>query len=325
MNQNHTVASLFAGIGGIDLAFEQAGFAEVYANDIDKDCAITYNANHKIKLVVDDICNIRAKDIPTTTVLAGGFPCQAFSIAGYKKGFEDERGTLFFQIARLLRELKAENRLPKVVFLENVKNLYGHDSGNTFRKIKDILENEIGYFITENVLNTCEYGNTPQNRERIYIIGFLKEDQKMAFKWPKPIQLTNTIDKVIDWDKPVDKQFYYTKAMKCFPLIEANVKNKHSIYQYRRVYVRENKSGVCPTLTANMGMGGHNVPLIVDNFGNIRKLTPNECLRLQGFPKDFILPKELPNSKIYKQAGNSVSVSVIKRLADEILRVLNEH
>lgn len=316
------IASLFAGIGGIDLAFEQAGFEPVYANDIDKCCSVTFNANHKIKLTVADICDVKSNDIPDITVLTGGFPCQAFSIAGYKKGFADERGTLFFQIARLLREMKEQNRLPKVVFLENVKNLNGHNNGKTYKSIKDEL-NDIGYTVTENILNTCEYGNIPQNRERIYIIGFLDEAQKNDFKWPQPIKLTNTIEKVIDFDKPADKQFYYTKDIKCYPLLASNIKNKHSIYQFRRIYIRENKSGVCPTLTANMGMGGHNVPLIVDNNGGIRKLTPNECLCLQGFPKNFIIPKELPNSKIYKQAGNSVSVTVIKRLADEILRVLN--
>jgi len=110
--------------------------------------------------------------------------------------------------------------------------------------------------------------------------------------------------------------------MKCFPLLKENISNHHSIYQFRRVYIRENKSGVCPTLTANMGTGGHNVPLILDNQNNIRKLTPRECLNLQGFPNDFIIPENMAYSKIYKQAGNSVSVSVIKRLANEIARVL---
>ena len=321
--KEYKLASLFAGIGGIDLGFEQAGFVPVWANEIDPAAAITFRANHKAELVVDDICNIKAKDIPTVSVLAGGFPCQAFSIAGYKKGFKDTRGTLFFEIIRLLQEFKEQGRLPEVVFLENVKNLYTHDNGNTWRSIKKELE-DVGYFVTEKVLNTCEYGNIPQNRERIYIIGFLDERKRDSFQWSQPVKLTNTIDKVVDWNCKVDSRLYYTKDMKCYPLLENNIKNKHSIYQFRRVYVRENKSGVCPALTANMGEGGHNVPLIVDNHGNIRKLTPAECLQLQGFPKNFIIPKELPNSKIYKQAGNSVSVAVIKRLADEILRVVNE-
>jgi len=321
--KDYKMASLFAGIGGIDLAFEQAGIRSIWANEIDKFCATTFKANHKTELIVEDICKIEAKDIPTIDVLAGGFPCQAFSIAGNKKGFEDDRGSLFFQIIRLLRELKEQNRLPKAIFLENVKNLYTHDNGQTFQAIRKELEN-IGYHITEKVLNTCEYGNIPQNRERIYIIGFVNRKHRDNFSWPQPIELSNKIEKVIDWDKKEDKKYYYTKEMKCFPLLEENIKNKHSIYQYRRIYIRENKSGVCPTLTANMGMGGHNVPLIMDNNAEIRKLTPIECLKLQGFPKEFIIPKELSDSKVYKQAGNSVSVSVIKRIAEEIVKVLNE-
>ncbi|KAI4453088.1 cytosine-specific methyltransferase [Holotrichia oblita] len=302
----YKLASLFAGIGGIDLGFENAGFESVWANDIDKFAAVTFKANHKADFVLDSICNIKAKDIPSVSILAGGFPCQAFSIAGYKKGFEDERGSLFFEIARLLREFKEQKRLPQVVFLENVKNLYTHDNGRTFKHIKEELE-DIGYHITEKILNTCEYGNTPQNRERIYIIGFLDKKKKDNFKWPQPIKLTNTIDKVVDWNKKQDKNFYYTRNMKCYPLLSENIKNKNSIYQFRRIYIRENKSGVCPTLTANMGEGGHNVPLIVDKDGDIRKLTPSECLQLQGFPKNFIIPKELANSKIYKQAVGSLS------------------
>lgn len=320
---NNKLASLFAGIGGIDLAFEQAGFLPIWANEIDKNCAITYIENHKAELRIEDICKIKAKDIPTVAILAGGFPCQAFSIAGYKKGFEDDRGGLFFQIIRLLQEFKEQNRLPQVVFLENVKNLYTHNNGETFKSIKRELEN-IGYYVTEKILNTCEYGNIPQNRERIYIIGFLDKKKSDNFVWPVPIKLTNSIDKVIDWNNILEKKYYYTKEMKCFPLLEENIKNKHTIYQFRRIYIRENKSGVCPTLTANMGEGGHNVPLIVDNNGNIRKLTPRECLVLQGFPKSFIIPKHLSDSKIYKQAGNSVSVSVIRRIAEEILRAVNE-
>lgn len=320
---SYNLASLFAGIGGIDLAFEQAGFSPIWANEIDKNCAVTYRANHKAELIIEDINNISAKDIPTVTVLTGGFPCQSFSIAGYKKGFEDDRGNLFFQIIRLLDELKEQKRLPEIVFLENVKNLYTHNNGSTFKIIKQELE-KLGYYTIEKVFNTCEYGNIPQNRERIYIIGFIDKKKRDKFVWPQPIRLTKTIDKVICWNKKQDKKYYYTNDMKCFPLLSEHIKNKHSIYQFRRIYIRENKSNVCPTLTANMGEGGHNVPLIVDNDGNIRKLTPSECLALQGFPKEFVIPKELADSRIYKQAGNSVSVTVIKRIAEQILKVLNE-
>lgn len=319
-----TMISLFAGIGGIDLGFKKAGIDCVWANEIDPYCALTFKANNKnVKLIVEDICKISSKDIPTVDILAGGFPCQPFSVAGHRKGFDDDRGSLFFQITRILDELKAEERLPKVVFLENVKNLFNHNNGETYKHIKKELK-RIGYYVVEKIMNTCDYGNIPQNRERLYIIGFLDKNSKDNFKWPEKIELTNTLDKVINWDEKVDKKYYYNSDMKCYPLLKENVIHTNAIYQFRRVYVRENKSGICPTLTANMGMGGHNVPIIKNEKGDIRKLTPRECLKIQGFPENFIIPKELCDSRVYKQAGNSVSVNVIKRIADEIKRVVED-
>lgn len=318
------IASLFAGIGGIDLGFEQAGAQSIWANEIDKYCAVTFNVNHpKTKLVVDDICNIKGKDIPKVDIITGGFPCQPFSIAGYRKGFEDDRGNMFFQIMRIIKEMEENNNKPRVVFLENVKNLKTHDKGNTFKVIKETLEDN-GYYVTEKVLNTCEYGNIPQNRERIFIIGFLKKEDFYRFSWdniPK-IKLNNKIEKVVNWDSDEDIKYHYGPEKKCYQLLKNNIKEKNTIYQYRRVYVRANKTGVCPTLTANMGTGGHNVPLILTNNNVIRKLTPRECLLLQGFPKDFIIPEELCDSRIYKQAGNAVSVGVIERVAKEILKAM---
>lgn len=320
----YKLGSLFAGIGGIDLGFERAGVSTIWANEIDQYCAKTYIANHKsTKLIVDDINNLHTKDLEDIDILTGGFPCQPFSIAGYRKGFEDDRGNLFFQIIRLLKEFKEDNRLPKVVFLENVKNLYSHNNGKTFKLVKEELS-KLGYNVIEKILNTCEYGNIPQNRERLYIIAFLHKKDKDKFIWPNKIPLTNTLNNIIDWDSEVDQKYYYSPQMKCYPLLIENIKNKNSIYQFRRVYIRENKSGVCPTLTANMGMGGHNVPIIMDSKNRIRKITPRECLLLQGFPKDFIIPKDLCDSRVYKQAGNSVSVEVIYRIAKEIVRILNE-
>lgn len=320
----YKLGSLFAGIGGIDLGFLKAGIPTAWANEIDTYCAKTFKLNHpKTSLIIGDICNLSAKDLDSVDILAGGFPCQPFSIAGYRKGFEDDRGNLFFQIIRLLKGFKRENRLPKVIFLENVKNLYNHNNGQTFKLVREELR-KLGYFVTEKIINTCEYGNIPQNRERLYIVGFLDEKLLRNFKWPTKTPLTNTLDTIIDWDKDVDKKYYYTESMKCYSLLAENIKNNHSIYQFRRVYIRENKSGVCPTLTANMGMGGHNVPLIKDAKGRIRKLTPRECLLLQGFPMDFKIPKDLCDSRVYKQVGNSVSVEVIYRIAKEIVRILNE-
>lgn len=320
----YKLGSLFAGIGGIDLGFKYAGVDPIWANEIDKYCAITFNANHKkTKLIVEDICNISGKDIPKIDILSGGFPCQPFSIAGYRKGFEDDRGNMFFQIMRLLSELEENDNKPRIVFLENVKNLKTHDNGNTFRVIKKKLE-EHRYIVDQKIMNTCEYGNLPQNRERIFIIGFLKEEDYKNFKWPSKIALTTSINKVVDWDAEVHKKYLYEEDKKCYPLLKENIIDKNVIYQYRRVYVRSNKTGVCPTLTANMGMGGHNVPLILDNKNRIRKLLPIECLMLQGFPKDFVIPKELCDSRVYKQAGNAVSVNVITRVAENIVTAMKE-
>lgn len=320
----YKVASLFAGIGGIDYGFEFAGIQPVWANEIDKYCAVTFTANHKnIKLIVDDICNIKGKDIPKVDILAGGFPCQPFSIAGYRKGFEDDRGNMFFQIMRLVDEMTDNKNKPRIIFLENVKNLKTHDKGHTFDVIKEKLE-EHGYYVTEKVLNTCEYGNLPQNRERIFIVGFINKKDYDSFKWPNKIALIKTIDKVVDWDAEVNKKYLYGSEKKCYELLKENITEKNTIYQYRRVYVRANKGGVCPTLTANMGMGGHNVPLIINNQDKIRKLLPIECLKLQGFPDDFIIPSELCDSRVYKQAGNAVSVNVVKRVVSNIKQAMEE-
>lgn len=324
--KKYKMASLFAGIGGIDYGFEQAGAEPIWANEIDKYCAVTFNANHKkIKLVVDDISNIKGSDIPKIDILSAGFPCQPFSIAGYRKGFEDDRGNMFHQIMRLVDEMEVCNNKPRVLFLENVKNLKTHDKGYTFKVIKNELEKR-KYIVKEKILNTCEYGNVPQNRERIFIVCFLNLEDSKNFDWkniPK-IKLSNTIDKVIDWDADVVKKYLYEEDKKCYELLKENIKEHNTIYQFRRVYVRANKNNVCPTLTANMGMGGHNVPLILDSKNRIRKLLPRECLLLQGFPKDMIIPSKLCDSRVYKQAGNAVSVPVIKRVAKEIINAMEK-
>ena len=164
------VAGFFSGVGGIELGFEQVGFDVIYSNEIDKNAAETFLKNNNSKLIVDDIYNVKSDDVPDIDVIVGGFPCQAFSIAGYRKGFEDERGEVFFQLARIIKD-----KMPRVIFIENVKNLVSHDNGNTFKVIKETLEN-YGYYLKTMVLNASEYGNIPQNRERVYIIGFLNKD-----------------------------------------------------------------------------------------------------------------------------------------------------
>ncbi len=312
------VAGFFAGVGGIELGFEQAGFHIEWSNEIDIKAAQTFKANHSNKLIVEDIKNIDVKDIPNVDIIVGGFPCQAFSVAGYRKGFEDERGEVFFKLARVI-----EKKLPRVIFIENVKNLLTHDKGNTYSVIKETLES-YGYFLETKILNASEYGNIPQNRERIYIIGFKKEEDIKNFEMIHPLKLKNKIENIINFNEKVEEKYYYTeKNCKFYNELKENMKNKNTLYQWRRVYVRENKSNLCPTLTANMGTGGHNVPLVLTKYG-IRKLTPKECFMFQGYPENFILPNDLAQSHLYKQAGNSVVVPVIKRLAKNIKKALEK-
>lgn len=311
-------ASFFAGVGGIDLGFKLAGFDTIYANEIDPLPVRTFEENWNLKVDCRDINNVKSEEIPEFDIMLGGFPCQAFSVAGYRKGFDDEkgRGVLFFQLARIFRERK-----PEIIFLENVKNLVGHDNGKTFRIIIEALESE-GYHVKYSVLNTMDYGNIPHNRERIYIVAFKDINVYKEFEFPKPIKLTKKLDSFIDFENKVDDCFYYTKDnFKHYDELERSITRMDTVYQWRRVYVRENKSNVCPTLTANMGTGGHNVPLILTKYG-IRKLTPRECFSLQGFPKTFKLPENVSKTFLYKQAGNSVSVTVIKRIAQEIAQAI---
>jgi len=309
------VASLFAGIGGICYGFNQAGAKVIWANEMDKDACKTYRHNFGSSYLIEaDIKNIDPTAIPDIDILNGGFPCQAFSIAGYRRGFEDERGNLFFEIERILKVKK-----PRAILLENVKNLEGHDHGNTFKVIKYHLE-KLGYHIQYKVLNTMEYGNIPQHRKRIYIVGFLSEEAYNKFIYPEPIQLTKTIHDIINVRERKPLYLYYNNS-KYYPELIKTMVNKNTVYQWRRVYCRENKSNVCPTLTANMGTGGHNVPLIIDDFG-IRKLTPEECVGFQGFPNQFKFPDDISNASKYKQAGNSVSVPVVKRIIENMIKAL---
>lgn len=314
-------ASFFAGVGGIDIGFEQTDlFETIYANEIDSYPVKTYELNSNIKVDCRSINDVEADEIPDFDVMLAGFPCQAFSVAGYRKGFEDEkgRGTLFFELVRIIKK-----KQPSIVFLENVKNLVGHDGGNTFSVILDELRKE-NYHVKYRVLNAMEYGNIPQNRERIYIVGFKDKEAYKNFEFPDPVPLTTPLDEVIDFNTKIDEKYYYTEGKYKGDIYEKlceAMDDNRAVYQWRRRYVRKNKSGVVPTLTANQGEGGHNVCLI-KTLNGIRKMTPKECFNAQGFPKTFKLPKDMVDSRLYKQAGNSVCVSVINRIANNIVEAL---
>ena len=309
---------LFAGIGGFRIAMQNLGGKCVYTSEWDKEAQKTYKANYG-EIPFGDITKEKVKKyIPESyDIVCAGFPCQAFSIAGHRKGFSDTRGTLFFDVEQIV-----ERNRPKVVFLENVKNLLSHDKGKTFKVIVEILEKKLGYKVFYKILNSMTHANVPQNRERVFIVAFEPKKVKnyKDFKFPKQVKLTKTIHDILEGDKKDDK-YYYSKNHMYYPELSKTMNNKNTVYQWRRVYVRENKSNVCPTLTANMGTGGHNVPLIKDDFG-IRKLTPKECFAFQGFDMSkFIFPK-IADSKLYMQAGNSVTVSLIERISKEITKVI---
>ncbi|HBI6897113.1 TPA: DNA (cytosine-5-)-methyltransferase [Clostridium perfringens] len=293
-------------------------------------------------------------------VLNGGFPCQAFSIAGQRKGFEDHRGNLFWSVIDLIKMLEPLHGKPRVLLLENVKNLMSHDSGNTYKVIKNELE-KVGYIIKEQVLNTMNFSHLPQNRERIYIVGFLDKEEADKFTMfenindyfisKTPNERIKDIENILDSsiNKEENIKYYYTKDKYPNYFIEEaqylampeeerksvrinlveDIIEENQFYQVRRgMYVRKNMSNVCPTLTANMGTGGHNVPLIKVKDG-IRKLTPKETFKLQGFPigEGYEFPEKFnnrayPESHLYKQSGNAVSVPIIKLIAEEILKSL---
>lgn len=314
MTTNRTMIDLFAGTGAFSYAFEQNNYECVFANDMVESSKKIYELNHKRSHVfsLQNLNNIDVSTIPTHDVLCAGFPCQPFSIAGQREGFNDERANVFWKIIEILRHHK-----PDIIILENVKNLTAHDKGNTFKVITEHLTN-IGYKIKYKILDTSKYTDIPHHRERIYIVGFLDEDKYNTFNFDFPLIENKNINDFLE--DVVDNKYYYTDKLKVYDTI-VNEVQKHictgTVYQYRRYYVRENKSNCCPTLTANMGGGGHNVPLLRDDKG-VRKLTPRECFNLQGFPSDYKLPK-MSDSQLYKLAGNAISVPIIHLIIQKLL------
>lgn len=312
-----TFIDLFAGTGGFSSALNDFGCKCVFANDFDKNSHNIYKSNHNDNFVYKNLNDINVKEIPSHNILCGGFPCQPFSIAGKRQGFEDERSNVFWKILEII-----EYHKPEIIFLENVKNLKSHDNGQTYKIIEENLS-KYGYFIKSSILDTSKITNLPHHRERIYIVCFKDEEKfsKFDFNFSK---VKN--DPIINFlETKIQDKYYYTDKLKVYDVIKnninKNIKDCNTLYQFRRHYVRENKSNCCPTLTANMGTGGHNVPLLLDDNG-IRKLTPRECFNLQGFPITYILPKDISDSGLYKLAGNAISVPVIKKIFQKIIELL---
>lgn len=309
------VLDLFCGIGGITQAFLNNDCEIVCSNDFDKHACSTYRLNYPDHNIIEgDITQIREQNLPSHDILAGGFPCQAFSIAGKQEGFNDSegRGNLFFDMIRITKYHK-----PKAIIMENVKNVKTHDRGRTFKIMKEMLEDN-GYHVRDFILNSRDFG-LPQNRERIFIISFL--DKSACDKFVVPVgKATVTLDSVIDFSDKKDDKYYYGEDSKYHQMISESLP-KYGIGQIRRIYFRVNKKNICPTLTANMGTGGHNVPLISDDFG-YRKLTPRECVGLQGFDMDNFKFPDIGDCHLYKQAGNSVSIPVVDQVVKNTLKVL---
>ena len=252
----YKICSLFAGVGGIDLGFLETNKCEItYANEFDKYAVETYENNFDTKVDCRDIHEVKVDEIPEFDIMVGGFPCTSFSIAGYRKGFEDDKtGDLFFEMERIFKVRK-----PRVIFLENVKNLVGHDRGNTFKTIIDRLE-KAGYKdkIKCQIMNACEYGDIPQNRERIYIVAFREQADFDKFEMPLPTALDKGIKDIFNFNEKVDDKYYYTEGKykgNIYKLLTEKMDDDNTVYQWRRKYVRKNQSNLVPTLTANMGEG----------------------------------------------------------------------
>lgn len=320
VNVNLKLVEFFVGTGAFSVGFNQS---PIFANDFCPNSKKIFDANHRTQLTLKNIHELSDMEIPDEIdIITAGVPCQAFSISGEKKGFEDERTQVFWKLLDIV-----DKKRPKCLVIENVKNLKTHDNGQSLNRIIKSLE-EIGYHVVYEILNVSELTGIPQNRERIFIVAFREKKHMDMFQFPNNIEhvCVHPIVEYLESEDGIEEKYYYSRKSKIYDRLVANISKDivtNSVYQWRRKYVRENKTGVCPTLTANMGTGGHNVPIIMRD-GRIRKLTPRECFNLQGFPRDYVLPSGISDSGLYKLAGNAVNVEVVRRLATNILNTIIE-
>ena len=311
LNNTFTFVDLFCGMGSFHFVLKKFGGKCVLAIDNNINCNKIYYKNFNIKSE-GDILKLNINSIPTHDILCAGFPCQPFSIAGLQKGFLDKRSNVIFKIFEILKKKK-----PRFIILENVKGLLKHNNGESFLTICNNLKKE-SYFVKFKVLNTKIITTIPQNRERLFIIAFRNYIDYCNFNFDFDIKKLFKLNNFLDSDIP--KKYYYTKDSKIYNILKKTVVksiNSNTVYQYRRGLVRQNKNKVCPTLTFTMGSGGHNVPIILDNIG-IRKLTPNECLKLQGFNGYDI--SNFSDSSVYKLCGNSITIDILDLIFKKLLK-----
>ena len=307
------VGSLFSGIGGIDIAFRQAGFNIEWAVENDSACCRTYKHNFKDTLLIKkDIRLINPLDLCCVDIITAGFPCQPFSAAGKQRGFNDERGHLFYEVGKFIKAFR-----PRFVFLENVSNLIEHDNGKTFNIVHNVLS-ELDYSIRYRVLRASEYGGIPQIRDRIYIVAFREQEDCDIFQFPNTVDLNITIEDVLKRSQKKHDVYYYSVDDGFYKKASKIVTKRDSIYRVYHDSIKITQNHMCPTLTASMGITANQVPLIIDDYG-LRKLTLQECLDFQGFPKGYYFPNTISIEAAYKQVGNSVCIPVIER----IIKVIN--
>lgn len=299
--------SLFSGIGGLDQGFEQAGYDVIWANDFDKYAVQTYRANFDSPIALGDINEIPLKEIPDHDILIGGFPCQPFSMMGSELGFEDARGTLFFRIAEIINEKIKIGKKPSAIILENVRSLKTHNGGKTFATIEKILNKDLGYKVYSMILNSADYG-VPQKRNRTFIVCFANHNA--IFAEPQKEELNTTLHNVLEENVP-EKYFLSERIL---PTILSNGTGGY-------VAKSEIDLPVARPLCATMGKMHR---ACQDNYvtqnGRVRRLTPRECARLQGFSDDFIIP--VSDAQAYKQFGNAVTVNVARAVATEVRNTL---
>ena len=309
------VASMFAGIGGICSGFVQARCEIVWANEFNAAACRTYRHNFGNSYLIEgDIRKVGVETIPDFDILTAGFPCQAFSIGGTQKGFNDNRGALFFEVARII-----DMRRPQIVFLENVENLIEHDDGRTFLVVYNVLA-QYGYAVRYKIMATNEYGNVPQARKRIYIVAFQNYDECETFRFPEPLPLEQGIKDIVNKQEKKNDTYYYSKNTDIYNRINSFIGKRNNLFRIYKGQIRNLRNpSLCPTLTASMS-DIYNTVVLRDDFG-IRRITLREALDFQGFPDEFYFPNSISVDNAYKQIGNSVSVPVIKRIAERIVEL----